>query len=521
MSSTNYEQHVDEKHWEDWHESAANHSDKDGHVTEAETEPRAFNPIYYIDSASDYEPPFSCLISECDREFDSVQGYNMHVTKSHYPDTIELDCGWCGTRLYRKPGQARKGTAVNFCDKSCAGKWHSHNNYNHPAFQMRRVFHRKPWPATIRDAEIEATDKPSWVTQRAKLHENQQGCEICGRSGDEHVLHSHHLLPILFGGSTFESNLVVLCSSCHKKAENYLNSRLDDHYRIPNTSDAVRIFYREDSRSETDCCIHCDNDAEGVVPIHNRPIIPIDAGGTPDLTYPVCNSCYDKHRVYLYRDVLNSSMLLFGECPDPTKITYPDYAEEGLSMLLPDREKPDYKVYSNEELLDNLRQFADDLGRSPTQEDMTSEGPHSHTTYLERFGTWNEAVRAAGLEPFKEHTIPREALLDEIHRLYDKLGKPPTESENQEHGKWSYVPFRREFGSLSKAIEAAGYEPTPVIQYTDEEILEELRRLKNEYGKVTTGLIREHADYSIRTFYNHFDSIQDARDQAGVYENDG
>lgn len=516
MSSTNSEPNVEEKDWEDWHTSAAEYSDRDGHVTEANTEPRAFNPNHYIDSLSDHAPPISCQVQECDRQFASVQAYNLHVTRSHYPDTIELDCGWCGTKLFRKPGQARTGAAVSFCDMSCAGKWHSHNNYNHPAFQMRRVFRRKPWPTAIRDAEIEAADKPSWVTYRAKLHENQQCCENCSRSSDEFVLHSHHLLPVLFGGSTFESNLMVLCSSCHRKAENYIGSKLDGHYRMPNTSDAVRIFQRESSRSETDCCIHCDNDTDGVVPIHNRPIIPVDAGGTPDLTYPVCNSCFDKHRVYLYRNVLDSSMLLFGKCPDSDKITYPDYAEGGLSMLIPEREKPDYTVYSDEELLDNLRQFADDIGRSPTQDDMTSDGPHSHTTYLERFGTWNEAVRAAGLEPFKEHTIPREALLDEIHRLYEKLGEPPTESEIQELGKWSVVPFRREFGRFSKAIEAAGYEPTPVIQYTDEEVLEELRRLKNEYGKVTTSLIKEQAVYSIRTFYNHFDSIQDAKNQAGV-----
>lgn len=518
MSSTNYEQHVEKKQWKDWHESAAVHSNRDGHVTMADTEPRAFDPIYYIDSASDRERPISCLVSDCGRELGSVRAYNSHVTQTHYPDTIELDCGWCGVSLHRKPGRARKGMAVSFCSRSCSGKWHANNNHKHAAFHRRRTFHQRTWPQAIREAEIEGANRPYWITQRAELHENQRRCQSCGRSGDHYVLHSHHLLPVLFGGPTIETNLAVLCSPCHRKAEKYIKNNLDGHFRLPKPSDTVRIFTRESSSIEPNCCIHCDNDTGGAIPIQNRPLIPIDGGGIPSLTYPVCNRCYEKHLVYLYQNVLNSSMLLFGECPDPSQISYPDYPDRELSMHIPDDEDVDFTVFTDEELLDDLRQLADDLDRSPTLDDMSSVGSHSYTTYIDRFGTWNDAVRAAGLEPFKEHNIAREALLEEIHRLHDKLGKPPTQREIQEHGKWSIMPYKREFEGISNALKAAGYEPNQV-NYTENELLEELGRLKNEYGEVTADLIQEYAVCSLGTYYNHFDSLHDAKKRAGVLEN--
>lgn len=54
--------------------------------------------------------------------------------------------------------------------------------------------------------------------------------------------------------------------------------------------------------------------------------------------------------------------------------------------------------HSEDELITNLKQFAESLGRTPTSTEMEADGPHSSTTYQNRFGSWNNAIQEAGLE---------------------------------------------------------------------------------------------------------------------------
>lgn len=56
------------------------------------------------------------------------------------------------------------------------------------------------------------------------------------------------------------------------------------------------------------------------------------------------------------------------------------------------------KLYSDEELLNRLQEFAAELGRPPSQNEMNDSGPHAAQTYADRFGSWNEALKTAGLE---------------------------------------------------------------------------------------------------------------------------
>jgi len=56
---------------------------------------------------------------------------------------------------------------------------------------------------------------------------------------------------------------------------------------------------------------------------------------------------------------------------------------------------------------------------------MRSKGKFTVTIAQDRFGSWNEALEAAGYDPHKRHRITDEALLEEIHRLVDELGKAP------------------------------------------------------------------------------------------------
>lgn len=79
-------------------------------------------------------------------------------------------------------------------------------------------------------------------------------------------------------------------------------------------------------------------------------------------------------------------------------------------------------------------------------------------TVIEHFGTWNAAKRAAGL--FPRRFLTREELLEQLRRLGEELGRPPTARDLSSRGK--SVPsaslYAHTFGSLVNALREAGFE---------------------------------------------------------------
>ena len=78
-----------------------------------------------------------------------------------------------------------------------------------------------------------------------------------------------------------------------------------------------------------------------------------------------------------------------------------------------------------------------------------------------QFGSWNRAVLAAGLEPYESggsNQGPRLAddeLLQEIIRVHQQVGKPPSEREIARFGRYSPKPYKARWGSWVAAREAA------------------------------------------------------------------
>ena len=128
-------------------------------------------------------------------------------------------------------------------------------------------------------------------------------------------------------------------------------------------------------------------------------------------------------------------------------------------------------TYSDGELLDQLREVANDIGKTPTSQQM-DEYPNSPNpvTYKDRFGTWNQAVRKSGLEPNQRGRIvdePRkEQLLGKIQELAEEIDRAdaPTAREMDQMSKtedsWPcQSTIRNVFGSWRAGVKAAGYSP--------------------------------------------------------------
>jgi len=118
------------------------------------------------------------------------------------------------------------------------------------------------------------------------------------------------------------------------------------------------------------------------------------------------------------------------------------------------------KRYTHEQILEELRQSAERLGRSPTMKEFAADaGSKVHPqTVIEHFGTWNAAKRAAGLVP--RRFVTREELLAVLRRLGDELGRTPTARDLDE--RRGRVPSKslywHTFGSLTNALREAGFD---------------------------------------------------------------
>ncbi|HEX3806889.1 MAG TPA: hypothetical protein VHV52_08925 [Gaiellaceae bacterium] len=116
--------------------------------------------------------------------------------------------------------------------------------------------------------------------------------------------------------------------------------------------------------------------------------------------------------------------------------------------------------YTDEQILEALRASAKRLGRSPTMKEFAADpdaGMHPQTV-IEHFGTWNAAKRAAGLMPRRFAT--REELVAQLRSLGEELGRTPTAQDIR--SKRGTMPsaslYWHTFGSLSTALREAGFD---------------------------------------------------------------
>ena len=111
------------------------------------------------------------------------------------------------------------------------------------------------------------------------------------------------------------------------------------------------------------------------------------------------------------------------------------------------------------QLLENIDNAAEELGRPPKRSEITSFSNVSVGPYYTIFGTWGNALREAGYEPPKRWEVSKETLVDAIQRLSKQLGRAPTYQEFDENKAYSASTVENRFGSWVGGVSAAGLEP--------------------------------------------------------------
>jgi hypothetical protein len=143
------------------------------------------------------------------------------------------------------------------------------------------------------------------------------------------------------------------------------------------------------------------------------------------------------------------------------------------------------KRYSDEQILAELKESAERLGRSPTMREFADD-PETTVhpqTVIEHFGSWNAAKREAGLVPRRFAT--RDELLRLLRDLGEKLGRPPTARDLDAHrGQLpSKSLYWHTFGSLTNALRDAGFD-VPVGEERLERAVEQGAALARRLGRL-------------------------------------
>lgn len=111
---------------------------------------------------------------------------------------------------------------------------------------------------------------------------------------------------------------------------------------------------------------------------------------------------------------------------------------------------------SSQDLLSDLQRLAAETGRRTVAfREYQSVGRYHPSTMMRRFGSWNEALKHAGLEISNEMTIDVDRLFENLERLWIALGRQPTKRDlGTPRSEFSEAPYKRMFGGWRNALSA-------------------------------------------------------------------
>lgn len=183
-----------------------------------------------------------------------------------------------------------------------------------------------------------------------------------------------------------------------------------------------------------------------------------------------------------------------------------------IEAALEAAEIPTYNVGCSiplEALLEDVQQVAAIVGQRPRRRDVERHGEYYIDTYLERCGgTWDDVLEAAGFEPTpRSESASREALLEDLERLYEQLTAPPTKPIIDHYGHYSLDRYDEVFDSWDAALHAAEI-PEQDYQIPTTELIEELQDLADRLDRTPNGAdIADHAAYSATTYRSRFGTL--------------
>ena len=124
-----------------------------------------------------------------------------------------------------------------------------------------------------------------------------------------------------------------------------------------------------------------------------------------------------------------------------------DMEHESVQESKAETKSEEFSEDTREEMLNTVRSLHDRLDRVPKSTDLPKK--HSPRDFYTEFGSWDEALEAAGID--KE-----QAILDEIERVAEELGDIPTTGNIHNYAEYPASDYQSYFDSWDEALRESG-----------------------------------------------------------------
>lgn len=175
---------------------------------------------------------------------------------------------------------------------------------------------------------------------------------------------------------------------------------------------------------------------------------------------------------------------------------------------------------SDDELLTHLRELDAETDGVLTCRKMDTHGDYAGATYAARFGTWCSALKQAGLDVTRKRgrRVSDTELLEHLRDVDSQTDGSVTIDQMNDLGNFSANTYHNRFGSWNAAKEAAGLESTiQGSRIETEALVADLRDLAAMFDdQPLKEDVRSFGTYSVPTYVNRFGSWEAALEAANL-----
>ena len=141
--------------------------------------------------------------------------------------------------------------------------------------------------------------------------------------------------------------------------------------------------------------------------------------------------------------------------------------------------------FTKPELIEHAKILAAELGKNTiTIDDWKKKGICSNGVIYLRFGNWSNFLTEAGLKIGNPQNIPNDALLSEMARLHNLLGKRVSPMDMDSKGAFSSSTYIKRWGSWKNVWSCYLDSPYVISAHKQQEIIETHKSDKHYFGDV-------------------------------------
>ncbi len=183
--------------------------------------------------------------------------------------------------------------------------------------------------------------------------------------------------------------------------------------------------------------------------------------------------------------------------------------------------------YTREDLISILKDISIEKNKRPSQLDLKRGVHPTANTFVNCFGSWQNALTASGFGEVKHinREYTKEYLAEELRRYIETYDKVPTitDLDSKEDFPTSHY-YIKMYGSFKEALFQNGYikERYRQRKYSSNELIQFLIKFKKEYDVMpdSRGLDEDHNYPSYLTFRKHFGTFKKALEEAELLESE-